>query len=89
MNQLTKAKWLLLLFTTIALFVLALLRGNLYLNVIVIALALIIYKYGNPILFKEYDENRKKKLAESKQVQSAVSETLQKKKLFQKNKGEK
>lgn len=89
LNQLTKVKWMLLLFTTMVLFAIALMTGKLYLNIVVIGLALLIYKYGNPILFKEYEASRRKKLSETKKVQAAVSETLQQKKLFKKNKGEK
>ncbi|WP_414840695.1 hypothetical protein [Enterococcus saccharolyticus] len=38
------------------------------------------------ILFKEYDEKRRKQLAESRVIQEAVQETLQSKKLFKKTK---
>lgn len=85
-NRGSKLKWLLLLFLAIALFILALFTGQTSLNLIVIGLAICIYKYGNPILFKEYDEKRKKQLEESRLVQEAVHETLQSKKLFKKNK---
>lgn len=85
-NQVNKVKWMLLLFLAIGLFITALFTGRLILNGIVIILAIYIYKYGNPILFKEYDEKRGKQLAESRVVQEAVQETLQSKKLFRKTK---
>lgn len=85
-NQVSKVKWMLLLFLAIGLFIMALFTGYLFLNVIVIGLAVYIYKYGNPILFKEYDEKRRKQLAESRVIQEAVQETLQSKKLFKKTK---
>lgn len=85
-NQVNKVKWMLLLFLAIGLFITALFTGQLILNGIVIILAIYIYKYGNPILFKEYDEKRRKQLAESRVVQEAVQETLQSKKMFRKTK---
>ncbi|MGX7196029.1 hypothetical protein [Enterococcus olivae] len=87
-NQASKVKYMLLLFLALGLFILALYTGQLMLNVVVMGLGIYIYKNGNPILFKEYNEKRKKQLEESKMVQEAVKETIQSKKLFTKNKGD-
>lgn len=87
-NQAGKVKYTLLLFLALGLFILALYTGQTILNVIVIGLGGYIYKNGNPILFKEYNEKRKKQLEESRMVQEAVKETIQSKKLFKKNKGD-
>ena len=54
------------------------------LNLVVILLAIYIYKYGNPVLFKEYDEKRKKKIEESMVVREAAKEALNSGNLFRK-----
>lgn len=87
-NQASKVKYMLLLFLALGLFIVAIYTGQLILNVIVMGLGAYIYKNGSPILFKEYNEKRKKQLKESQMVQEAVRETIQSKKLFKKNKGD-
>ncbi|MDU5337230.1 hypothetical protein [Enterococcus sp.] len=77
-----KVKWYLLLFIAVILFLTAMATQQLFLNVIVIGLAVYIYKYGNPILFKEYDEKRKMKLKESMVVREAAKEALNSGNLF-------
>lgn len=77
-----KLKWYLLLFIAVVLFLTAMATRQVWVNVIVIALAVYIYKYGNPILFKEYDEKRKKKIEESLVVREAAKEALNSGNLF-------
>lgn len=77
-----KVKWYLLLFIAVILFLTAMATQQLFLNVIVIGLAVYIYKYGNPILFEEYDEKRKMKLKESMVVREAAKEALNSGNLF-------
>lgn len=81
-----KVKWMVLLFIAILLFTISLFTGYVYLNIITIPLALYIYKQGNPILFKEYNEKQKEKREQSKQVQDAMKETITSGKLFKKDK---
>lgn len=77
-----KVKWYLLLFIAVILFLTAMATQQLFLNVIVIGLAVYIYKYGNPILFKEYDEKRNMKHKESMVVREAAKEALNSGNLF-------
>ncbi|MBV7389139.1 hypothetical protein KUA55_00490 [Enterococcus sp. ALS3] len=70
-------KWYGLLFLAVVLFLTAMATKQVLLNLIVIGLAVYIYKYGSPILFKEYDEKRKKKLEESEAVREAAKTALQ------------
>ncbi|MGM0237784.1 MULTISPECIES: hypothetical protein [Enterococcus] len=72
-----KMKWYGLLFLAVVLFLTAMATKQVLLNLIVIGLAVYIYKYGSPILFKEYDEKRKKKLEESEAVREAAKTALQ------------
>lgn len=74
MNQSEKGnlKWYLLLFLAVILFLTAMATNQMILNLVVILLAIYIYKYGNPVLFKEYDEKRKKKIEESMVVREAA-----------------
>lgn len=55
-----KTKWFAVLFLAILSFILAFLTQQILFNLIAIGLAIIVYKYGNPVLFKEYDERRRK-----------------------------
>lgn len=57
-----KTKWFAVLFLAILSFILAFLTQQILFNLIAIGLAIIVYKYGNPVLFKEYDERRRKKI---------------------------
>lgn len=79
-----KIRWSIVLLADIVLFIFALLSGKIALNVGVIALSIIIYKYGNPVLFKEIDNKKRKQLAESKAIREAVEKVIQDKKLFSK-----
>ncbi|GAX47088.1 hypothetical protein RsY01_669 [Lactococcus reticulitermitis] len=79
-----KLKWYLLLFVAISLFFAALVMQQMILNLIVIGLALYIYKYGQPILFKAYDERRKQKIEEVTTVRQAAQEVLNSGNLFKK-----
>lgn len=83
-KETAKLKWYLMLLLAILLFFTAMATGQLILNAVVIVLAIIIYKYGNPILFKEYDEKRKQKMEQSLAVREAAKDALNSGKLFRK-----
>lgn len=85
-NNAEKAKWMGLLFVALGLFILALLTHNTFLNLIVIGLVVYIYKYGNPVLFKEYDAKRQAKYQHYQIVQKAASEATRNGLLFQSKK---
>ena len=53
-------------------------------NAIAIGLAICVYKYGNPILFKEYDERRKKRYEEALQVRDAAQTAITSRRIFKK-----
>ncbi|WP_167630440.1 hypothetical protein [Listeria valentina] len=79
-----KTKWLFILFLAIVSFILAFMTQQLLFNFIAIGLAICVYKFGNPILFKEYDARRKKKYEEAMQVRNAARTVIVNKKLFKK-----
>lgn len=79
-----KAKWLFLLFIAVACFGIALATNQILFNIIAIVLAVCIYHYGNPILFKEYDDRRNKKYQEAMKVRRAAQEALTSKRIFKK-----
>jgi hypothetical protein len=81
-----KGKWLLLFFIDNLLFFTALAIDSLPMYFFVIALSFYIYKNGRTILFKEYDERKKRKLAEYQLVQEAVKKTIRTSRLFKKEK---
>lgn len=85
-NNAEKAKWMGLLFLALGLFILALLTHNSFLNLIVIGLSVYIYKYGNPILFKEYDAKRQAQYQQYQMVQKAASEATRSGSLFRSKK---
>lgn len=86
MKDKEKVKWTVLLFIAILLFAISLFTGFVYINIITIPLALYVYKYGNPVLFKEYNEKQKEKREQSKIVREAMQETITSGKLFKKDK---
>lgn len=57
-----KAKWMLLLFMDVLLFILALSINITPLYFLVMILSFYIYKNGNAVLFKEYDERKNKNM---------------------------
>ena len=77
-----KTKWLLVLFLAIISFLLAFMTQQLIFNFIAIILAICVYKYGNPILFKEYDDRRKRKYKEAMEVRNAAQTTITSKRIF-------
>ncbi|MBU5361497.1 hypothetical protein KQI58_10450 [Enterococcus raffinosus] len=79
-----KMKWLFVLFLAIVSFILAFMTQQLIFNFITIGLAICVYKYGNPILFKEYDERRKKKHEAVMQVRNAAQTAITSKRVFKK-----
>lgn len=79
-----KMKWLFVLFLAIVSFILAFMTQQLIFNLITIGLAICVYKYGNPILFKEYDERRKKKYEAARQVRNAAQTAITSKRVFKK-----
>ncbi len=81
-----KGKWMLLLFTDILLFILALSINITPLYFLVMILSFYIYKNGNAVLFKEYDERKKQKYEEYKVVQNAAKEAIRTGNLLKKKK---
>ncbi|MDT2822605.1 hypothetical protein ACFFH2_09530 [Enterococcus devriesei] len=79
-----KTKWLLVLFLAIISFLLAFMTQQLIFNFIAIILAICVYKYGNPILFKEYDDRRKRKYKEAMEVRNAAQTAITSKRIFKK-----
>lgn len=79
-----KIKWLGLLFLAIAAFMAALATGQVVFNGIAIVLAIYIYKFGNPILFKEYDERRNQKYQAAQVVRKAAQQAVVQRKIFKK-----
>ncbi|OJG23578.1 hypothetical protein RU98_GL001833 [Enterococcus caccae] len=47
-------------------------------------LSFVIYKYGNPVLFKEYDDRKKQKYKEYQVVQEAAKKAIRTGKLLKK-----
>ncbi|MGX7417289.1 hypothetical protein ACWOFR_00655 [Carnobacterium gallinarum] len=84
MENREKTKWFSLLMIAILLFIVALLTQLYVLNLIVIVLAVYIYKYGNPVLFKEYDAKRKVQYQQYQTVQKAAQESLRQGSIFKK-----
>lgn len=82
MNQ--KTKWMMLLFLAILLFIGALSLNSMPMYFLVMFLSFLIYKNGNAVLFKEYDERKKQKYEEYKVVQQAAKETIRTGKLLKK-----
>ncbi|MBM7690375.1 hypothetical protein BCR24_14955 [Enterococcus ureilyticus] len=82
MNQ--KTKWMMLLFLAILLFIGALSLNSMPMYFLVMFLSFFIYKNGNAVLFKEYDERKKQKYEEYKVVQQAAKETIRTGKLLKK-----
>lgn len=79
-----ETKWLLVLFLAIISFLLAFMTQQLIFNFIAIILAICVYKYGNPILFKEYDDRRKRKYKEAMEVRNAAQTAITSKRIFKK-----
>ena len=79
-----KTKWLFVLFLVIISFILAFMTQQIIFNFIAIGLAICVYKYGNPVIFKEYDERRRKKYEEAMQVRQAAQTAITSKKIFKK-----
>ena len=66
-----KIKWLSLLLVAIVSFILSLITKQLFFNVIAILLAIYIYKDGDAVLFKEYNERSKSKREQGKIMREA------------------
>ncbi|MGM0216826.1 hypothetical protein [Enterococcus sp. AZ109] len=84
MKRVSRLEWFGLLYAIILLFLLNLSLQVSFLNIVIIGIAVIIYKYGSPIMFKEYEEKRKKKLNDSQVIKDAAREVLASGKLFKK-----
>ncbi|MGM0125522.1 hypothetical protein IGI37_002921 [Enterococcus sp. AZ194] len=84
--QKEKIKWLAILFLAVGCFVLALTTQQVLFNLITILLAIVVYRFGQPILFKEYDEKRKKKYEEAIKIRQAAQEAVVSKKVFKNKK---
>lgn len=72
-----KIKWSLLLMLDIGLFLGGLCSASLVLNLIVIGLSVVIYKYGNPILFETWYQKREKRVQESQKIRTALYQVRQ------------
>ncbi|MGG5373097.1 hypothetical protein [Enterococcus sp. AZ196] len=79
-----KTKWFAVLFLAVISFILAFMTQQLVFNFIAIGLAILVYKYGNLVLFKEYDERRRQKYQEAMQIRSAAQIAIKSKKIFKK-----
>ena len=74
-----KIKWTVALCGTLLLFLYGLFTQNIIINLWVSFFARVIYKYGNDVLFREYDEKRKRKIEESMKIKEATKEILREK----------
>lgn len=83
-----KLKWTALLLMAVVLFLVSLSTQVYTLNIIVIGLSLHIYKNGNSILFREYEERQNKKLEDVKLVREATQTVLESNKIFKKRRKE-
>ncbi|AUB51554.1 hypothetical protein [Enterococcus mundtii] len=81
MGKSEKIKWQLLLLLAIGCYLLALVTQQYLFNVVAIGLAVCVYKYGNPVLFKEYDEWKKKQDEEASKIRAAVQTIIRNKTL--------
>lgn len=79
-----KLIWSVVLIIDLLVFLLALISGMLLLNVLVIGVSLLIYKFGSPILFEAFDTRRHKKIMESQVIRQTVNEVIQSKHLVKK-----
>lgn len=79
-----KLKWYLLLFLAVSLFLIALAINQMILNFIVTGMAIYIYKYGRPILFKEYEERRMQKIEDATAIRNAAKVVINSGNLFKK-----
>ncbi|MDH6364841.1 hypothetical protein M2139_001835 [Enterococcus sp. PF1-24] len=84
MKKGSQLQWYLFLFIAIGLFSINLFIGNMLINIGIIVLAIIIYQYGSPVLFKEYNARKQKQLAESRKIREAANEVLRSGKLLKK-----
>lgn len=82
MKENEKIKWHLVLLLAIGLFIMNLSLQNFIINLLIIILAVIIYRYGNPILFKEYNARQKQKMNDSGEIRKAANQVLTSGKLF-------
>ena len=71
-----KATWYLILLLNIFIFIIALRTNVLLFNLLSISLSIIIYKYGSPIMFKEYNEKKKAKELELEKIKFANKEII-------------
>lgn len=78
-EEIEKIKWTVVLCGTLLLFLYGLFTQNIIINLLVIFFALVIYKYENHVLFREYDEKRKQKIEESMKIKEATKEILREK----------
>ncbi len=72
----TKVFWLGLLFFSTILFLIALATKIYSINLAVICLSAVIYKYGDSILFKDYNLKRKSKSYYAEMTQKKMKESL-------------
>lgn len=81
-----KVFWLLLLFIAILLFILSIATGYTLFSIISLVLGVFIYKNGDSILFKEYNEKSKRKREQIMIVREASKTIIKDNTLIKKNK---
>ena len=84
----TKFFWYILLLLAISLFVLSFSLAQPWLNLLVILLAICIYKYGDHVLFNEYNKKRKQKKNQGEAINIATRKIVQEGRLFKKGRNE-
>ncbi|WP_300119419.1 hypothetical protein [uncultured Enterococcus sp.] len=82
--EVEKLKWIFLLFISLLIFLVALYTRIYILNLVVILLALYIYKNGDAVMFKEYNERQRKKIEEGRVIREATKEIIQTRKFLNK-----
>lgn len=84
MRDSEKMKWYFVLLLAIGLFIANLSLQNLLVNIVIIILSVLLYRFGSPILFKEYNQRQKQKMNDSDEIRKAANQVLTSGKLFKK-----
>lgn len=84
----TKFFWYVLVLLAISLFVLSLSYAQPLLNVLVILLAICFYKYGDQVIFSEYNKKREWKKRQGEEINTATRTIIQEGRLFKKGSNE-
>lgn len=78
-EEIEKIKWIVVFCGIFLLFLYGFFIQNIIINLLVIFFVLVIYKYGNYVLFREYDEKRKQKIEELMKIKEVIKEILREK----------